>query len=557
MTATARLSAILSDLQNGTAVALSPADLAINDAHLIIPAALTAFLKSILDNPLTVPDLGIVLEPRCVLDGPPDGTPAAAGNILIDGHFLLIGAETGGAHYFLALDLERDNYPVQTIDFDPLPPDADHPLEPAVLLEPVAPSLDVFLKGLLAVEEHYTRPDCITPPRSRAEQELKDQLEDILDCPINNSWWVTRLSRHKQDYFWEQFRGKQEKQSYQELVVDSIDANEALFGLFSIRGFKVMKSIKFFEVVEDADSIPVLLDLLSIEKRQDTAHALAEAIRNCRREAVPYLQYAAIKYPTRAGRLRALELLAEMNFTLATTVLLKYLEKGDPVEQQFTAALLADHEHWLTAPGPETEKARAAIAARQIVIDQLKETDPPDDNPDEPTLIYPLEWPPLDEADLAGVKQMGFLIIALAAFVGAGLFYAVTRKILSMAFGAAAVCVAAIFLPDLGSHFLNRKLKAAGYDQRVIDRGRIKTEIEKGNVIRCIEYARDAATPPLGYLFYLKSDLNQGENRPLIHFCKVEELEETVLEWYQQGLIPDDGPRSEAVRAFWRKMPKS
>ena len=550
-----RLISIITDTDNGREYPIEPSAVNIDDETFRLPGRLTPFFHEILSEPLVTKRVNIRFAPRFT---PPDefaGNSEKEWGILLENRFLVIGTELTDVPFYLTVDVADDRLPVQTIDFD-IDPYGDLPeqdtLPPVTVLEHVADSFPAFLKCMTEIEKHTSAPLYTTPVRSEYEAQLRTGLEHHFGEPIVQTWWVGRLSQGRQDFYWNQFHQKEREIEYKESVTGSVEYNEAVFGLFSFLVQKKVTCIRYFGILEDCSAIPLLLDLLACEENGEVRDEIIAAAANMRKTGLDLLKQAAETYPVLRGRLGALECLAELNYPPAAEMLLSIYSSPDtpPYERSCAASLLAKAETWLPETDPSADDILNRVRNQREDIETCAESGNEPSEPEIPVL-YRIKLPPFDIRDLSRIRYMSFLVILFAALLCGGGFYLVTGNILSMIFGSTAVVAASIFLPDLSSFLLTRKLSSAGYSDRRIDIPRIQEELQNGNIARCIEYAKEDQALSIGYLFYLFSDLEQGELRPWIYFCNTEEHEETAAAWYEEGLIPNDGLRSDKIRKYW------
>jgi len=506
-----RLSRIVTDMETGREYSFNESGKGAPGLPAEVPPLLTPLLHETVSEPIVTQRIPIRFAPEFT----PPSEFAAEGEtesgILLDNRFLVIGTEQTEVVFYITADITDDQIPVQTIDFDFDPVEGPQPgtLPPVTVLEPVAPSLLSFLTCMKEIEEHMSVPLLRTPVRSEHENRLKTALEKHLGKSIAGTWWVGRLSQGQHDHFWNQFHRTDRDTAYKESVRENTEYNEAVFGLFSLFKQKKITCIRYFGIIEDRQTLPLLIDLLACEEDTEIRNEIIASITNLRSESVSCLEYAAAEYPVAEGRIGACDCLAELDHPEAADMRNRIPEKRD------------------------TSKERQ---------------DPP--------AVYRITLPPFDIHHLSRIRHMSFLLILFAALLCAGGFYIVTHNILSMVLGAGAVVTASVFLPDLSSFLLARKLASAGYRERLIDIPRIRSELEAGNIARCIEYAAENSAFSIGYLFYLLSELEQGEERPYIFFCRPEDHEETVSRWYEEGLILYDGLRSKEIREFWEGFHK-
>jgi len=550
-----RLERIAEETERGGGRALDAAVAGIPEGE-VLPPAVAPFLAETAREPIATTRIPVVFSPRFV---PPEEFGLREHSPLLDGRFLVVGTERAEVPFYLALDLSEKSLPVYTIDFETGEEEEErHPprgtLPPVAVLEAVAPSFTAFLRCMAAVERHGAVPLYKTPPRSVHEDALKKELEAVLGRSLAGTWWIGRLTQGTHDFFWNQFLGgKQRERPYKETVAAETDRGEAVFGLFSLSLHKKVTCIRYFGILEDENALPLLFDLLAVEEDPAVREEIVTAISCMRSRAVPYLDHVLDSYPSARGRAHAFALVRELNYTRGAERMLHAAEdeSAHPYERWHAERVLADAEEWLTEDTPEAARLRERIAARRAPGGGDTPPPPP---PDTFPVIYPVTLPPFDLETLHRMRSLGFLVVVCAALLGAAAFYLFTHNTLSALLGGCAVGVVSVFLPDASEFLLKRKLASRGFLDRLIGIREILAELERENVARCIEYAADDYSLSLGYLFYLASELREGEYRPRIFFCNPERYADTVSAWYEEGLIPADGLRSPRIRAYWKTM---
>ncbi|MFH1708100.1 MAG: hypothetical protein ABIF71_09300 [Planctomycetota bacterium] len=505
------------------------------------PRLLARVIQTLRETPVELPGLGLTLTADAAALHLPAGTETTC----VEGRFLVFGRDQADAGHLLAVDITDPALPVCLVAIDPVD-----------VITVIAPAIPAFMAALVQVLEHRRTPRYLTGGYFAHEHALHERLAALMGGPRNLAWWIGRLApADTRDTYWSYLAERQDPIATRTAALADFNFNEAIFGLFSIIPPKVRTSIRFIQLSEKPAAVPVLLDLMTVTPPgSETWPMIMSAVVSCGSGAIPFLRYAVREYPHPAGRTAAARLLAALNWTPLADILLEAAGTGAGPDPAAVAALLGEHTAWLIEEGPHADAVRTRIMAAPRPVPP-----PPGSAPAAAPPVYPIAWPPINESDMARTKTMSALFILLAVFLTAGIFYLKTGYWVSMVLGAAAAAGAMFFLPDITMMILGRRLRHAGYADRIIDtstdRPRLDALVAAGDVARCIDYAGAESANSLGYLVYLYSDLAQGESRPRVVLCAPDELAAAVDEWYTQGRIPPDGLRTPAIRAFWETLP--